>query len=173
MLEAIACGAYPLLYFNGIKLFDLALDPALLDQVETFHDADALVEHFGLLCRNPEERIKKCAVLTASVRSYHAGELWHQTKTEAFKQLHANNKKRNERKLSPQKLNEPNTYLSTLALNDSIENTTKLWFNWFNDAPSIPSIFQIRMLYTYFQTPTAETKKVKLKNAVKYVFRQK
>ncbi|MDD3687274.1 MAG: hypothetical protein PHE56_10965 [Bacteroidales bacterium] len=165
-LEAASFGCYPILYKNGVKLFDLAEDISLKDFVKTKSNIDDLVKEMSFLIKENEDLQKKSEVISGKIIQEHSKQYLSNT----FSKLingNLNNLKINEYQNA--NTNEYNDYLSKLN-NPTFTRDTEVLFYHLNICRNKISLKKkLSLLKLFWNINNYNSKGIKLKTFTKFI----
>lgn len=127
LLEAAAFENFPLLFKNGIKLFDLSDDPALKGIVTTHDTYESLVENVIRLLEKPEKLQYETKKIANNIELWHSGKYWQNCKNNVL--LGKNDESNSDSLNELIDINEINSFLANLSRESGNRSVNKLFYS--------------------------------------------
>lgn len=167
-LEAASFGCYPILYKNGVKLFDLAEDISLKDFVKTKSNIDDLVNEMTFLVKENEVLLKKSKVISGKIIQEHSKQYLSDSLSILFSKDFGNLKIHEYQDVNT---NEYSDYLGKLNHSTSDRDAEVLFYNINTIKENILLWRRLSFVFLFLHVKMNKSKIVKLKTLLKFLLK--
>lgn len=167
-LEAASMECYPILFKNGIKLFDLAEDIGLKDLVYTKDNYSILSEDIEKLTSNAELLKEKTYQITKSVKEKHSINCF-TSKIKEIYQITEKNTKEYKIEYSQVETDNIHSYLAGLNNTSFSRDSQILFHEIFTKRKELPLIYRISLFWSFRRACSFENNTIKFKTFIKFI----